>query len=385
MTAWSDARAAAHRIGSRMFGRETSPLADASGRTLAADLIALTPLPGYSSSAMDGWAVSGNGPWRVGSPIVAGDRPDSPALRDGSARPIMTGAPIPPHTLGVLRLELGKVADGLLVATESPRPGAHVRRTGEESHAGDVLLKSGSVLTPPRIALAAVAGHDELTVARRPRAAGVFLGAEVVAAGVPDPGLVRDAYAPQFPAFLTALGLETVGFERIADSLEETVEAINRADADIVITTGGTAKGATDHVRAALARLGARIVLESIAMRPGHPLLIARLPDERIVICLPGNPLAAMVALVSIGAPLIDGALGRPLPRLGSAWLAQDIPPGRGGTRLVPAQLDDDRATPTGRQGSGMLGGLAAADTLLVIGERGAAAGDRVPVVPLPW
>lgn len=385
MTRWDDARAAAHAAGARLVRVETVPIADAPGRTLAADVRSLAPLPGYASSAMDGWAVRGSGPWEVGAPVLAGDRPGEVTLVEGSARPIMTGGPIPHGTDGVLRLELGTVESGSLSAATAPRRGEHIRHAGEESAEGEILLERGVVLTPPRIALAAVAGNDELVVSLAPRAAGVLLGAEVVATGVPETGLVRDAYAPQFPDLFEALGLVSVGLERVSDDLDRTVAAIERAAADIVVTTGGTAKGTTDHVRGALDELGAVVIVEQIAMRPGHPLLIARLPDGRLVLCLPGNPFAAMVALLSVGVPLIDGALGRPLPRLLRTTLAVDVPAGRGGTRLIAARLGDDGATPTSRQGSGMLRGLASADTVLVVGDAGAVAGAIVPTVPLPW
>ena len=385
MTRWEEAHAAAHAAGARLARPETVTTADASGRTLAADVRSLVPLPGYSSSAMDGWAVRGAGPWRVGGQVVAGDRPGEAAVVDGSARPIMTGGPIPLGTDGILRLELGTVEDGSLSAVAAPAPGEHIRHAGEESAAGDLLIERGVVLTPPRIALAAVAGHDELVVYRAPRVAGVLLGAEVVAAGMPESGLVRDAYAPQFPALFAGLGLVPVGLERVSDDLGRTIAALDGAAADLIVTTGGTAKGTTDHIRAALHHLGAAVMVEQIAMRPGHPLLIARLPDGRLVLCLPGNPFAAMVALVTVGVPLVDGALGRPLPRLGHATLAVDVPAGRGGTRLIAARLAGDGATPTSRQGSGMLRGLAAADTILVVGDTGAVAGAMVPTVPLPW
>ena len=79
--------------------------------------------------------------------------------------------------------------------------------------------------------------------------------------------------------------------------------------ADVVITTGGTGRSGTDHLRRAVAELGGRLLIDGIAMRPGHPAVLAELPDGRFVLGLPGNPLAAMMALSTIGGPLL-AALG---------------------------------------------------------------------------
>jgi molybdopterin molybdotransferase len=59
------------------------PLALAAGHTLTRNVAALQELPHYDSSAMDGWAINGGGPW-----ILAGP---GPFLRPGSASVIATG------------------------------------------------------------------------------------------------------------------------------------------------------------------------------------------------------------------------------------------------------------------------------------------------------
>ena len=96
---------------------------------------------------------------------------------------------------------------------------------------------------------------------------------------------------------------------------------------DVTITTGGTGCSGTDHFRAAISALGGQLLLDGIAMRPGHPAVLAELPDGRFVVGLPGNPLAAMMALITIGAPLLEALGGRPLSDVGQATSAADIDP----------------------------------------------------------
>jgi molybdopterin molybdotransferase len=390
---WFEARRIAHRVGSAVRVRtERLPLDRALGRTLAEDVVALSSLPGFASSAMDGWAVAGAGPWLLGAPIHAGDVVAAAPLEAGTARGIATGAMVPVGARAVLRSEHGVVDDGMLglapgVDRGEPRDGAHLRLPGEEAPAGAVLVEAGGRVTPPRIALAAVAGVDEVVVRARPRVELVVLGAEILVGGVAEAGRVRDAFGPQLPALLEALGLRSAGVRRVRDDLDLSVAALRAHpdETDLVIVTGGSSRGPTDHARAAIVASGGRIVIDGVAMRPGHPVMLGTLADGRTVLCLPGNPAAGLLALLSVGLPFVDGLLGRPLADLGSEIAGRDIPGGRRGVSLVAAAIEGGSALPCARQSAAMLSGLAAADTVLVVDPAGAGRGDRVTAIPLPW
>jgi molybdopterin molybdotransferase len=395
---WLEARTAVHRLGTGLpRPTEIVPLDSAAGRTLAADVHSLTALPSFASSAMDGWAVNGAQPWVLGDPILAGDPPAAAALAPGTARPIATGGCVPVGAHGILRSEHGEVRAGdsageaaILVRSvragaDEPAPGEHVRARGEECGFDELMLEAGCLLTAPRVALAAVTGNDTLTVSAPPTVELLLLGTEVIEAGIPGPGQVRDAYSPEFPAVLAGLGARLTGSRRLPDDLGATVEALRSSTATLVISTGGSARGPADHVRAALAELGATVLIDGVRMRPGHPVMIARLVDGRLMLCLPGNPLAAMLVLASLGVPLIDGLLGRPLAALGTVALAHDVANQSGSTRLVAYRNTVDGAVPTARQGSGMLRGLAEADGVAVVPSGGACAPHAVATIPLPW
>ncbi|BDZ49751.1 molybdopterin molybdenumtransferase MoeA [Frondihabitans sucicola] len=397
---WTEARALAHAEAlGRPRATERVPLAEAAFRTVATELRSPGRVPGFDASAMDGWAVSGEGPWAVGAPIVAGAAVDVPPLAAGAARPVTTGAAVPPGTDRVLRSESGRVDGGVLAengpasgrpdhagsdrgpAVPSPR---HIRRAGEEAERDDLLFAAGTVLTPPRVAVAAVCGLDEVPVVVPPRVALAVLGDEIVGSGVPLPGTVRDVFSVQVPDVLRRLGAVPVSSERVPDELARTVAALDRPDTALVVTTGGTAHGSTDHVRAALGRLGADLVIDRVALRPGQPLLVAR-RGETLYLCLPGNPMAALVGLVLVGTPLIDGLLGRATGTPAPVTLAVDVEHPRPGSLVQAYRMTSDGAVPMPRQSSAMLRGLADADGLLVVPEGGSRAGDSVASLALPW
>jgi molybdopterin molybdotransferase len=378
---WDDARAAAHGCGIAL-GAERLPLHDAHRRTLAEHVRAATDLPPFLSSAMDGWAVCGDGPWVVDGTVLAGSGPSAP-LRAGHAVGIATGAPVPGGAGSVVRREDGAVREGMLHADAVL--GRHLRPAGEEAVAGALLIPSGTVLGPAHLGLAAAAGADTVDVVRRPRARVLVLGDELLDHGAPADGRVRDALGPQVPAWLERLGVDCVAVTRVEDTLDAHLAAIDAADdVDLVVTTGGTAAGPADHVHRAIASRQGDLVVDAVAVRPGHPMLLATLPGRRWLLGLPGNPQAAVAALLTLGGPLVAALLGRPLPVLGAAASPVDVSAPPHATRLVLAALGPDGAEPTSHHGSGMLRGLAVADGYLVVPPGGSPAHRPVRWLPLP-
>ncbi|MFH5880125.1 molybdopterin molybdotransferase MoeA [Arthrobacter sp. NA-172] len=369
-------------------------LKDALGRVLALDVHALQDLPHYASSAMDGWAVNSSGPWILAEP---GHR-----LAPHQASPIVTGGLIPPGAKAVLRSESGALTtdeDGLPVLAlggnakpGEPRNGQHIRIAGEEAKEGELLIKSGVLLNPAHLALAALAGRDELEVLGKPLVKLLLTGSEVVSEGVPAPGSVRDTFGPQLGAVVELLGGIRGEQIKVGDSYEEWLTALEEGElspetppADVVITTGGTGRSGTDHFRRAIAELGGRLLIDGIAMRPGHPAVLAELPDGRFVLGLPGNPLAAMMVLFTIGTPLLAGLGHGKLPAVGEVPCGAmlDADPGR--TRLLPFRFVYGLASPTQHAGPGMMRGLASADGVMVVPPHGVQMGEAVPAFPLPW
>jgi molybdopterin molybdotransferase len=379
---WDDARAAA-QASARPLPSETVPLERADRRVLAAAVHALTALPPRDASAMDGWAVSGPGPWSVGGLVRAGHLHETD-LTDGHAVPIATGAALPTGTTGVLRSEQGRLDEqGRLHGDVRDRQ--DIRPAGEEAPCGELLIGAGTTLSPAHIGLAAAGGHDELVVARRPRARVLILGDELLPRGPAREGKVRDSLGPQVPAWLERMGCDVVGVDWVPDTREAHTQALRgTADADLVVTSGGTAAGPVDFVRAGLSGTGGALVVEGVDIRPGSPMVLGRWPDARVLIGLPGNPQAAIAALMTLGRSVIDTLVGRPLEVLGTRRLAGHVVSRGRRMRLVPCALVDGECVPVDYIGSGMLRGLAVADGFAVVSGGQASTGDIVRWLPLP-
>ena len=374
------AREAAHAA-ARLTGVEHVVLAEAAGRVLAEAVVAPTDLPHYDSSAMDGWAVSGPGPWAT----VRGARLDA-----GTAVAVVTGELIPPGATAVVRREraaidsLGQLSLAAGPGRDDSAPGSHIRRAGEEARAGELMIDSGTTLNPVHLAVAAACGLDRLPVRSLPRVRLVLTGDEVIASGPVEPGRVRDSFGPSLPPLIGLLGAVVVGSTRVPDELAATVAALSSTDCDVLITTGGTGGSRVDHLRSALAQLDGEILIDGIAMKPGGPTTLARLTDGRLVLSLPGNPLAAILGLLVAGGPLFAAMLGLSLEPAGRVRVAQRLP-AAGAVFLRPYTNSERGAVTTEWHGSAMLRGLAEADGALVIPEAGLDAGAEAEVIPLPW
>ncbi|GAA2922671.1 molybdopterin molybdotransferase MoeA [Streptomyces enissocaesilis] len=413
-TAWTEARAVAARAGGAAAPRTVRvALGQALGQVLAEPLTALTDLPSFDTSAMDGWAVAGPGPWHIGEggQVLAGHAAPG-ALTDGTAVRIATGARVPPDTTAVIRTEHARPAEteGRLYARREVVQGQDIRPRGQECRTGDRLLPAGALVTPAVLGLAAAAGYDALSVVCRPRVEVLVLGDELLSEGLPHDGMVRDALGPLLDPWLRALGAEVLGTRRLGDDAEALHRAVTASTADLVVTTGGTAAGPVDHVHPILRKAGAELLVDGVAVRPGHPMLLARLEagegeegegeggaggaeGRPYLVGLPGNPLAAVSGLLTLAEPLLR-ARAQQAPRAPHFSSVRDDVSGHPyDTRLVPVVRrrrgrdgnGPEQAVPLHYNGPAMLRGIAAADGLAVVPPGGARAGQVLEILDLPW
>jgi molybdopterin molybdotransferase len=281
------------------------------------------------------------------------------------------------------------LAEDILARTDLP---PDVRRTDEivladdkiGMEADEIVLAAGTRLGPAALGLLAAAGQDVVPV-RRATVAVLALGDELLTSGPARDGRLRDALGPMLGAWLPALGLSVVSITRVPDRRAALAAALSACPADVVVTTRSTARGPVDHLHDALDDAAARLLVDGVAVRPGHPMLLALLTDGRPLVGLPGNPLAAVSALLTLLHPVVDTLHGCPEPAPRRAVLAEDVSAGDGATQLIPTRLIptlDGR--PVLSAGPAVLRDLATADAVAVIPPGGLCAGAPVELLPLP-
>jgi molybdopterin molybdotransferase len=374
----------------RPLGAEEVPPELGLGRYLAADLLARRTQPAADLSAMDGYAVAGEGPWRVIGESAAG-RPFADALAPGRAVRISTGALMPAGAEAVLLQEdAAREGDELAPASGSAPSPRHIRRKGFDFEDGDKLLEAGVAIGPAQLALALAAGYGgrRLAVGRLARLAVIDSGDELAPAAeawtdhrLPaSNGAMIAAMASPLSAAVERLGPVPDRMDALTEALE------NAGTADVVVTTGGASVGEHDLVRPALEAWGATIEFWRVAMRPGKPILCAR-RGEQWILGLPGNPVSSYVTAFLFLLPLLRrlGGARDCLPRASIARTTRPLPAGGERLELVRARLDGGTVTPIDERDSSALRALAAADALIErpIGAPPASAGDELPVFAL--
>jgi len=379
---------------------EHAVLFEAVGRILRTDSVAAWDLPMADNSAMDGFALrSADTETPAQLRLLAGDAyagsGSPPHVAPGTAVPIGTGGLIPPGADAVLPKEKARREGGFVVALQPARLGDHVRRTGEELQAGEVLVPAGEGLDPLRIAALAAAGVTEVEVSRRPKVRVLTSGTEVVPVGTPiRPGLVVDSNGPLLRLWINRLlGTRPTAVPPLTDSAQNLRNAFADAlaGADLLIVTGGVSVGDRDLVKQVLEEdLGVERVFWRVAQKPGKPTYAGRRGDTW-VLGLPGNPAAVAAMWHVLVRPLLLALMGAGTaqpPRL-PVRLATEVRPNKYRTHLRWCRTDwrdgEVWAEALGRSGSHMLSSFAQADLLAIIppGGEKLAAGTSVEGIEL--
>ena len=365
---------------------ERAPLAQALGRVAAEAIRAQEPVPPFTNSAMDGFALraadcsgaSAASPARLPvAGLIQAGQAHCPPLGPGTACRIMTGAPLPEGADTVVPLEEARADAGWVDVTGPVRLGAHIRLAGEDIQAGGVVVAKGTVLRPAEIGVLAAIGCARVPVYPRARVVVMTTGNELVDAGErPGPGQIRDANLHSLCAQVQAAGALPVPLPRVPDRPAAMAEALAAAvaGADVVLTNGGVSVGDFDCIKGVLEGLGAEQVFWRVAQKPGGPLGLW-LFQGRLVFGVPGNPVAAMLVFEEYVRPALRRMMGfsrlhRPERRglLDAPWRKHRADGHLHFLRVTARATDQGlRVALTGPQGSGLLSSMMRANALALV------------------
>jgi molybdopterin molybdotransferase len=369
------------------------------GLVLAEPIAADRDYPPTDRSAMDGFAVraadcaSGRSTLAVVGEVRAGRAPEV-TVTVGTAARIMTGAIVPPGADAVVMVERSDEdrERGTVTLDDRPVAGQNVRHRGEERRGGDPVLDAGAILRAAEIAALGAIGRTRVRVHRPPTVGLLSTGDEIVEPeSVPGEHQVRNSNAVALAAQTRELGIE-VRYGGIAPDDESLLdEALERASAnDVLLVTGGVSAGEHDLVEAALLRKGARLLFHGVAMKPGKPVLAARL-GQALVFGLPGNPVSTFTVFAVLVAPVLRRMMGHRQwqPAMLPVRLEREVrgTEGRGTYHLARLRAGEDAlwACPTASSGSGDVLSLPLAHGFVVTGpgRQVHPAGETLPF--LPW
>lgn len=348
---------------------EFASLERATGKILAQDVVAVKNLPSFDNAAMDGYALKFddfNEPLSVAATVLAGDEAEI-ALKKGECVKIMTGAKMPTNADTVVPFEDAILQDSKLSPQSKVKKFNALRYKGEEVKAGEILLKKGEILTPARVMMLAAQGIYCVCVERELKI-GIFSSGDEVVEPWQNASeeQIYNANGAGIASLLQSFGFASSYAGIIKDDLESTTHALEAAEFDVIITSGGASKGEADFMKTALLNLGFSELFDGVNIRPGRPSK-AFIKDKKIVFILPGNPMAAFLMCFLLVVPFLKGAQ---LEKFDAA-LNQDVKIKSGRQNIVLGSFLGGKfsVTDNNKFGSGMITPLIKSNAVLVTSE----------------
>jgi len=361
---------------------EEVALASALGRVLAEDVVAPRPIPGFTNSAIDGYAfahaslATGRTRLRLAGRAAAGHAA-ADALRPGEAARIFTGAVMPEGADSCIMQEDVELDGDYIVVPPGLKAGANTRKAGEDLQAGAPAAEAGARLRPQELGAIASTGRDRIRCFRPLKVALVSTGDEILRPGAPlGPGQVYDSNHVMLLGLLRTMAAETVDYGVLPDDAAAVRRAIGRAagECDVMISTGGASRGEADHIVSTIQELGTLHAWQ-IAVKPGRPLAMGQIGDC-VFFGLPGNPVAVFVTFLLYARPMLARLQGSqwheprrfPLP---AGFAIRKKKPDR--REFWRGWIEEEAGRPVlrkfARDGSALISGLRQAEGLIEVAE----------------
>ncbi|MEP6749591.1 MAG: gephyrin-like molybdotransferase Glp [Bacteroidota bacterium] len=284
----------------------------AAGLVLAEDIFALTTIPGFPQSSMDGYAFSFN-EWQLNKKlkitgVIAAGSSESNILQPGNAVRIFTGAAVPPGADTVVMQEKTKVENGeLFIEDDKLERGVHVRAAGAEIKTGELALSKNILITPAAIGFLTAIGITEVSVFPTPSISIIVTGDELQEPGKPlQHGQVYEANSYTLVAALNQLHITDIKVHTAEDNLDKLTGVLQQAlqESDVVFLTGGISVGDFDFVLQATINNGVQQLFHKVKQRPAKPLYFGK-RESKYVFGLPGNPASGLTSFYEYAAPAL--------------------------------------------------------------------------------
>lgn len=385
---------------SGILGEETLELNEhLVGRVTTQPVWACISSPHYHSAAMDGFALRAED--------IAGAMPTSPVILSVGQQAVYvdTGDPLPLWANSVVPIENVEALDeNGQITTDARRPHSirlraalppwsHVRPMGEDIVATQLVLPSGHVLRPVDLGAVAAAGHDRISVSRKPRVAILPTGTELIEIGQPiETGRIIEFNSLVLAAQIRLWGGEAFRYPITPDDYALIRQRVQEAAEknDLVLLNAGSSAGSEDFSAAVVQELG-ELLVHGVAVRPGHPVILGMIRrqdgSQCPIIGVPGYPVSAALTGEIFIEPLLARWLGRPphKPVEIEAKMTRKLTSPAGDddyVRVVAGRVGDQLLAAPLSRGAGVITSLVRADGIVILprGIQGIEAGSRVSV-----
>jgi len=287
---------------------EVVPLVDAIDRIVAKDYKALTNLPQFNRSTVDGYAVmtqdiktaseTSPTPLKLIHEVVMGEVVTE-VLIAGETVYVPTGGMLPDKTEGMVMVEYTSTLDEkTILFKKSIKNGENISYTGDDLTQGETYIKAGKRITAYDLGLFASMGIGQIQVYRKPVFSIISTGDEIIDIDEEQSlGQIREINSYALGGLIKQLGGEVQKCVIVKDDLESIRKALEevKVQSDIVLISGGSSVGKKDYTRSVIESFDqSHIWVHGIAIKPGRPTIFGQV-DGKLVVGLPGHPASALV------------------------------------------------------------------------------------------
>ncbi|MBP7769512.1 MAG: molybdopterin molybdotransferase MoeA [Aliarcobacter sp.] len=359
---------------------EIIPISNALGRVIAKDIICVKNLPSFNNSAMDGFAFKFSDAGKtlnISKVIFAGDKGEKvkESLLNNECYKIMTGAKVPSDVDTIVPIEnCFDLTSSSVKIPADIKKGSNLRLKGEEQKEGNVLFKKGEEINSSHIALLASQGLVMIEVFKKISLAVLSTGNEIKEPWEnADEEEIYNCNSFALISQLKEKGFDATYCGVIPDSLEESKQYIKALkNYDVIITSGGISMGDADFVGEAFLQNGLQTAFHGVNVKPGRPIMMGKM-EKSVVICLPGNPLTAIVNIYLFAIPVLNKLQGNSsfYHETTFAMNHEEFKTKPGRVNIVLGKLENGgfKVTRNNKYGSGMITALYESNSILVTNE----------------
>ena len=313
--------------------------------------------PSGDNAAFDGYAINSNDTKNIkkNSPkkfkiiglIAAGNKPFKKKIKKYDTVEIMTGGIIPKGFDTIIPIEkiiFYQNKKNILIDEKITKYN-HVRFAGSDFKKKEIVVKKNTVIQPNHILAFKTLGIKNITVKKKINILFFSTGNEISNNDNIPSWKVRNSNSHYIKNlnenFLFNFKDGGILKDNQENIFKSKISKMLNSRIDIIITSGAVSAGKFDFIPDIVKKFKLSSYFKSVAIRPGKPVLFARIKNkQKVIFGLPGNPMSSAACFRFFVYPYITNVMGISEEKPISAILKNDFIKKKNFTRFAKSKLN---------------------------------------------
>ena len=327
-------------------------------RVSSVNIYSNSDYPSINNASFDGYAIKSRDTinlkkktqkFEIIGTIAAGNKPFKKRIKKFQTVEIMTGALIPGFFDTIVPIEQinfypnNKKAKYILLNKKISKF-EYVRFKGSDYKKGDLLIPKGTILQPNHILALKTLGIKKVKVKKKPNILFFSTGNEITNKDKISDWEVRNSNCHYINSldqnFLFNFKDGGILKDNQSNLFKSHIKKMLKSKIDIIITSGAVSAGKFDFVPSVVSKFKLSNYFKSVAIRPGKPVLFAKIRGKsKVIFGLPGNPVSSAACFRFFVYPYLRNLLGIKEEISFKAILKNEFKKKKDFTRFVKSKL----------------------------------------------